>query len=31
MGSDAYGFAPLNLLVVVLVFGLMLLVPWSEL
>ncbi len=31
MRSDAYGFALLNLLVVFLVFGLMLLVPWSEL
>jgi hypothetical protein len=30
MGSGTYGFAPLNLLLVVLVFGLMLL-PWSKL
>jgi hypothetical protein len=30
MGSGADGFAPLNLLLVVLVFGLLLL-PWSEL
>jgi IS1 family transposase len=29
MGSDAYGFAPLNLLLVVLVFGLVLLLPGS--
>ena len=31
MGNSGYGFAPLNLLVVVLVFGLVLLLPWSEL
>jgi len=31
MGRDSYGFAPLNLLVVVLVFGLVLLFPWTEL
>ena len=30
MGRDTYGFASLNLLLVVLVFGLLLL-PWSEL
>jgi IS1 family transposase len=31
MGSDTYGCAPLNLLVVVLIFGLLLLFPWTEL
>ncbi len=31
MGDSTYGLAPLNLLVVFLVFGLMLLLPWSEL
>lgn len=31
MGADVCGFALLNLLLVVLVFGLVLLFPWSEL
>ena len=31
MGRDSYGFAPLNLLVVVLVFGFVLLFRWTEL
>jgi len=31
MRSDTYGFAPLNLLSVGLVFGLVLLFPWPEL
>jgi hypothetical protein len=31
MESGPFGFAPLNLLVVVLVFGLVLLLPWCEL
>ena len=31
MESDTCGFTPFNLLLVVLVFGLVLLFPWSEL
>ncbi len=31
MGDSTCGLAPLNVLVVFLVFGMMLLVPWSEL